>query len=134
DTIKTRDYLGIVPDYMSELDGQRLFFIASDKAAFTSRYEKNLYWNISQLGNLDAAYDIFNVYNARVAARVTWIFDELKQDIDFTAKETYQLDRSKAEWSATLAAADELWKHRLKSELLAEILNKKTVEQAKETV
>ncbi len=128
--VNTRDYLGLIPDYMSDLDGQRLFFLASDKAAFTGRYDKNLYWNISQLGNLDAAYDIFNVYNARVAARVSWIFDELKKDVDLTAHETYQIDRSKAAWPATQKEADDLWRRRLKFEILAELLNQKNTGQA----
>ncbi len=126
DAIKTGDYVKAIPDYMGQLDGQHLFFLASDKAAFISRYNKNLYWNISQLGNLDAAYDIFNVYDARVQARVNWVLDELKKDISFTADETYQLDRSKAEWPATPAEADSLWRRRLKSEILDELLSHKT--------
>ncbi|HZP60562.1 MAG TPA: carboxy terminal-processing peptidase, partial [Opitutaceae bacterium] len=93
---------------------------------FMARYQKNLYWNVSQLGNLDAAYDIFNVYNDRVAARVHWIFDELKKDIDLNSNETYQLDRSKAEWPATPAEADALWRRYLKSEILYELLSQKS--------
>ncbi|MGA3007776.1 MAG: carboxy terminal-processing peptidase [Opitutaceae bacterium] len=134
DSIKTRDYREIVPDYMTELDGQRLFFLASDKTDFDRRYDNNLYWNISQPGDIDAAYEIFNVYQARVDARVKWIDAELKKNFDFTAKETYLLDRSKAEWPATPAEADDLWRRRLKLEILTEMLNKKPVDQAKEIV
>src|SRR5580698_30780 len=126
DAVKTHDYLELVSDYMGELDGQRLFFLDSDKAAFTSRYDKNLYWNISHLGNIDAAYDIFNVYQARVESRVNWIDAELKKDFDLTTQETYLFDRSKAEWPATQAEADELWHRRLKLEILTEILNAKS--------
>jgi carboxyl-terminal processing protease len=134
DAIKTRDYLELVPDYMGELDGQRLFFLASDKADFTNRYDKNLYWNISQLGNIDAAYEIFNVYQTRVDARINWIYAELKKNFDFTTQETYLFDRSKAEWPATQAEADDLWRRQLKLEILTEMLNKKSVAQAREIV
>jgi carboxyl-terminal processing protease len=129
DGVKTSDYVELVPDYMGELDGQRLFFLASDKAAFTSHYDSNLYYNIRQLGNIDAAYDIFNVYQARVASRVKWINAELKKNLDLTTDETYVFDRSKAEWPATPADADDLWRRRLKLEVLTEMLNKKSPSQ-----
>jgi len=129
DAVKIRDYLELVPDYMGELDGQRLFFLASDKADFTSRYDQNLYWNISHFGNIDAAYDIFNVYQARVDSRVKWIDAELKKDFDLTTQETYVFDRSKAEWPGTQADADELWRRRLKLEILTEVLNQKSTSQ-----
>jgi carboxyl-terminal processing protease len=132
DAIKpTHDYLELIPDYMSELDGQRLFFLATDKADFTSRYDKNLYWNISQLGNIDAAYDIFNVYQTRVEIRVNWIYAELKKDFDLTTQETYLLDRTKAEWPATQAEADDLWRRRLKLEILTEMLSQKNANSTK---
>ncbi|HXA79741.1 MAG TPA: carboxy terminal-processing peptidase, partial [Opitutaceae bacterium] len=129
DAIKTSDYGELIPDYMGELDGQRLFFLAGDKAAFTSRYDSNLYYNIRQLGNIDAAYDIFNVYQTRVDARVHWIYAELKKDFDLTTQETYAFDRSKAEWPATPADADDLWRRRLKLEILTEMLNQKSKSQ-----
>jgi carboxyl-terminal processing protease len=129
DAVKTSDFVELVPDYMGELDGQRLFFLASDKAAFTSRYDSNLYYNIRQLGNIDAAYDIFNVYRAHVESRVNWINAELKKDFDLTTQETYAFDRSKAEWPATPADADDLWHRRLKLEVLTEMLNQKSPSQ-----
>jgi carboxyl-terminal processing protease len=129
DGVKIRDYVELVPDYMGELDGQRLFFLASDKAAFASRYNDNLYANIRNIGNIDAAYDIFNVYQARVESRVNWIYAELKKDFDLTTQETYVFDRSKAEWPATQADADDLWRRRLKLEILTEMLNQKSPSQ-----
>ena len=60
DAVHSGDYAEVIPNFMADLDGQRLFFLASDKAAFGTRYGKNVYWNISGLGNIDAAYDIFS--------------------------------------------------------------------------
>ena len=134
EAVHSADYAEVIPDYMGDLDGQRLFFLGSDKGAFAAQYGKNVYWNLSALGNLDAAYDIFYVYEARVTARINWVFDELKKDIDLTANESYLADRTKAEWPATAAGADALWHQRLKFELIAELMNKKTVDEAKATV
>ena len=134
EAVHSADYAEVIPDYMGDLDGQRLFFLGSDKAAFATQYGKNVYWNLSALGNLDAAYDIFAVYETRATARINWVFDELKKDIDLTANENYLADRSKAEWPATAAGADQLWHQRIKFELIAELMNKKTVDEAKAIV
>jgi carboxyl-terminal processing protease len=136
DAVRPADYAEVVPSFMSDLDSQRLFFLASDKAAFSNRYNRSdsLYWNISSLGNIDAAYDIFATYETRTAARINWIFTELQKDFDLTGNDSYRFDRTKAEWPATAAAADELWHQRLKFELIAELMNKKTLDEAKQVV
>ncbi|MBI5766212.1 MAG: carboxy terminal-processing peptidase [Verrucomicrobia bacterium] len=134
DAVRSADYANVVPDYMEGLDGQHLFFLGSDKTAFVEKYGRSVYYNTAFLGNVDAAYTIFARYQERVEARVTWIFKELARDFDLAAKETYRADRTKSEWPSTAADSDELWRRRLKFEVVAEMLNKKTAEQAKEAV
>ncbi len=124
----------LIHDYMADLDGQRLFFLATDQEAFTRRYANALYYNLRTLGRLDAAFDIYVQYEKRVDSRINWVFDELKKDFDFTAHGTYLLDRSKAAWPATQAEADDLWRRRLKFELLQDLLDKKTIAEAKQNV
>ncbi|MDB6092873.1 MAG: carboxyl-terminal protease [Verrucomicrobia bacterium] len=126
DAVHSGDFAEVIPNFMGDLDGQRLFFLGSDKAVFGTRFGKNVYWNISGLGNIDAAYDIFAIYESRTQDRINWVFDELKKDIDLTGSDSYRFDRTKAEWPATGAAADELWRQRIKYELIAELVNKKT--------
>ncbi|HOG91939.1 MAG TPA: carboxy terminal-processing peptidase [Opitutaceae bacterium] len=134
DAVRPASYSGVIADYMGAVDGQRLFFLASDKAAFEKRYSNNLYYNVHDLGNIDAAYEIFAVYDQRSRERIAWINEELKRDFDLTQPDSYCLDRSKAEWPETPAAADTLWRSRLKFEIGSEVLNKKTVEEAREIV
>lgn len=119
------DFSAVIPDYMTDLDGQHLFFLSSDKAKFVGQYSKNVYYNVRYVGNINAAYDIFYTYQNRVEDRIKWVFNELKKDFDFTTNESYGMDRSKAEWPADAAAADDLWRRRLKFELVAEILSAK---------
>ena len=132
--IHSTDYAQVIPDYMTALDGQHLFFLASDEARFAQQYGSSVYYNVAYLGNLDPAYEIYYTFETRIEARVNWIFDELKKNADFTAEESLAADRSKADWPSNLADADSLWHRRLKFELLAEILNKKTPEQARQIV
>src|SRR5512146_1854237 len=121
----------LIHDYMADLDGQRLFFLGTDEEAFTRRYANALYYNLRTLGRLDAAFDIYVLYDKRVENRVNWIFNDLTKDFDFTTHDTYPLDRSKAAWPATEAEANDLWHRRLKFELLQDLLDHKTIEEAK---
>lgn len=134
DAVKSSDYTQVIPDYMGELDGQRLFFLNSDKVAFVNKFGRSVYENASYLGNIDAAYQIFTTYETRAEARINWIFDELKKDFDLKTNATYRKDRTKSDWPATAATAEELWQDRLKLELIDEMLNKKTIDEAKITV
>ena len=134
DAIHSGDYSQVVPEYMTALDGQHLFFLDTDKADFVNRFGKNVYYNVDYLGKIDAAYDIFYLYDDRVTARIAWIFGELKKPMDFTAQETFRVDRSKSPWPTTSVEADELWRKRLKFEVLGELLNKKTLDQARDVV
>jgi len=134
DAVKPVDYAEVISDYMGGLDSQRLFFLGSDKAEFQKRYASSLYYNVHDLGNVETAYDIYYTFDNRTQARISWIFEELKKDFDFTAPDFYRTDRSKSEWPLTMADADKLWRQRLKFELLTEMLNKKTLAEAREIV
>src|SRR4051812_14414619 len=80
DAVHSADYANVIPDYMGELDGQHLFFLGSDRAKFMEDYGKNVYYNTAFLGNINAAYEIFYVYQTRVENRIAWIFEQLKKD------------------------------------------------------
>lgn len=134
DAVRSADYAQVIPDYMGELDGQRLFFLASDRAKFAEEHGKNVYYNTAFIGNINAAYEIFYVYQTRVEKRVSWIFAELQKEFDFTQADSYRPDRKDAPWPADMAAADDLWRRRLKFELLQELLNKKSLDEAKTVV
>jgi carboxyl-terminal processing protease len=134
DAVHSGDYAQVIPDYMTDLDGQHLFFLDSDRADFVNRYGRNVYYNVDYLGKIDAAYDIFYVYDDRVTKRIGWIFAQLKNKIDFTTPETFRIDRSKSPWPSNTVESDELWMKRLKFEVLEELLNKKTLDEAKDTV
>lgn len=134
DAVHPSDFGQVITSYMGDLDGQRLFFLDTDKKQFNDQYGKAIYWNISALGKIDAAYDIFSVYETRATSRINWIFDELKKDFDLGTTETYRADRTKSEWPASPTAADALWRQRLKFELISELMNKKPIDEAKQIV
>lgn len=135
DAVNAASYAEVIPDYMAALDGQHLFFLDSDKQTFVERHKPDsLYWTITSMGKIDPAYSIFSVYKKRVTDRVAWIQEALKKDFDFTTKDTYQIDRAKSIWPATPADSDALWNQRLRFELIKELLNKKSIDEARQDV
>jgi carboxyl-terminal processing protease len=134
DAVHSGDYAQVIPEYMKALDSQHLFFLDTDRAEFVNRFGKNVYYNVDYLGKIDAAYDIFYVYDDRVTARIAWIMGQLKNSLDFTTPDNFRVDRSESPWPATMAEADELWAKRLKFEILAELLNKKSLPEARDIV
>jgi carboxyl-terminal processing protease len=133
DAVGATDYAQLVTEYMSDLDPQRLFFTAQDEQALRQQYSPRLMTDLAYLGNIDAAFAIFRLYEERVQARSAWIFNELGKDIDLAGKDFYAPDRSKAPWPATGAEADDLWHRRLKFEMLPDFLGGKAVTEAKAT-
>ena len=128
------DFRQLIPDFMAELDPHHMFFLASDQEELTARFGERLAKDLRYLGNLDAAYETYRIHRDRVAARVAWITAELAKDIDFTAAEEFHWDRAKAPWPTTTAEADDLWRKRIKFELLQDLLNDKPIATAKENV
>lgn len=134
DAVTPADYPELITDYMKELDPQRLFFTADDEQSFRRQYGPRVETDLAYLGNIDTAFDIYKIYETRVKSRTTWLFDELKKDFEFASKETYTPDRSKSPFPASTAEADDLWRRRIKYEILQDLLGKKTVDDAKATV
>jgi carboxyl-terminal processing protease len=134
DGVSPADYADLVTEYMGDLDPQRLFFTAQDVAALRKQYGPRLLTDLEYLGNIDAAFTIFRLYQERVESRTAWIMSQLGKDIDFTAKDSYAPDRSKAPWPATPADSDELWMRRLKYEMIPDFLAGKKIADVKANV
>ena len=134
DAVTPADYPQLISDYMVSLDPQRLFFTSADEQGFRSQYGPRVETDLAYLGNIDTAFSIYQVYEQRVKARTSWLFQELKTDFDFTTKDSYTPDRSKSPFPANQAEADDLWRRRMKYEILQDLLAKKTTDEAKATV
>lgn len=119
-------------NYLQALDFNRSYFLASDIAAF-EKYRFRLDDNI-RAGNLWPAYDIYNVYQRRVADRTARIHEILRRPVDFSVPEFLELDRKEASWATSQAELDEIWRKRLKHELLNLILAGKDLDEARETL
>jgi len=134
DAVTTANYPHLISDFLAELDPLRLFFTAEDEQGFIRQYGARIETDLAYLGNIDIAFDIYRVYEQRVQSRTAWVFEQLKSDFDLSTQETYAPDRSKVPFPANGTEADNIWRRRIKYEILQDVLSKKPAADAKNTV
>ncbi|MEE1925075.1 carboxy terminal-processing peptidase [Pseudomonas sp. 148P] len=109
----------IYDSYIKLLDPARSYFLASDIAEFDKW--KTQFDDFLKSGNLQPGFDIYKRYLDRVKSRLDFTLAELGKGvdkIDFSAHETLLVDRKDAPWIKTEADLDDLWRKRLKDEVL----------------
>ncbi|MDR0281654.1 MAG: carboxy terminal-processing peptidase [Paucimonas sp.] len=109
----------IYDSYIKLLDPARSYFLASDIAEFDKW--KTQFDDFLKSGNLQPGFDIYKRYLDRVKSRLDFTLAELGKGvdkIDFNAHETLLVDRKDAPWIKTEADLDDLWRKRLKDEVL----------------
>lgn len=116
--------------YLESLDGGKSYLLASD----VSEFEKHRYKLDDALkrGQLAPAYEVFNRYQNRVVERLEYVLADLKngiEDINFDVDERLQIDRENAAWPASTAELDDLWRRRLKANVLNMKLNGKELDE-----
>ncbi len=131
EALSQTQYTQLISEFMADLDPTHLFFTAADEQALRQQYGPRVMTDLAYLGNIDASFAIFNLYEQRVQSRTAWIFTELGKDFDLTTQEKFIPDRSKSPWPNTGEEADELWRKRLKYEMLSHLLDGKTIDEAK---
>ena len=120
----------VLTTYLDDLDFGRAYFLASDIAGF-EKYRDTLDDALKK-GDLQPAYDIFNVYLRRLAERTARIQTLLQQDFRFDLNESLEVDRKNAPWAKTPADLDDFWRKRLKHEMLTLMLSGKDRAAARE--
>ncbi|WP_429547553.1 carboxy terminal-processing peptidase [Pseudomonas frederiksbergensis] len=125
----------IYDSYIKLLDPSRSYFMASDIAEFDKW--KTQFDDFLKSGDLNAGFTIYKRYLDRVKSRLDFALAELNKGvdkIDFTAKETLLVDRKDAPWLKTTAELDDLWRKRVKDEVLRMKISGKESKQIQETL
>jgi carboxyl-terminal processing protease len=110
--------------YLESLDGNRSYLLASDIAEF-ERYRYELDDAIKK-SDLEPAFAMFTRLQQRNRERIAYAISLLETEPDFTADESFSFDRSKEAWPASTAELDELWRMRVKNDILSLELAGKT--------
>jgi carboxyl-terminal processing protease len=102
--------------YIKALDPSRYYFLASDIAEF-EKYKTKLDDDL-RIGDLSTPFYIFNVYLKRYNERIDFSMAQIKKQYDFNLNDTYEYDREKMPWVSTTTALDDIWRKRVKYELV----------------
>jgi carboxyl-terminal processing protease len=122
----------ILNRYLGVLDPNRSFFTQGDIDRFnvvSDQLDDDL-----KDARLDSAFNIFRVYRQRVDERVGFALKLLDRDYDFTIKESYRFDRQDAPWTTDAAELDELWRKKVKSDILNLKLKEKPLDEIRSTL
>lgn len=119
----------ILEQYLKSLDPNRSFFTQEDIDSF-GRYATTLD-NALARGNLEPTFAIFRIYKQRRMERAKFALDHLKLPFNFDKNETYRFDRSEVPWAHNQEALDEIWRKRVKNDVLALLLTNKTDKESR---
>ena len=116
--IKLNDSISsiIFDRYIKALDPSKYYFLESDIKEFESN--RHSLDDDLRIGDLGAPFYIFNVYLKRYNERVDYSISQIKNKYDFNQNDTYVYDREKLPWTKNKAELDEIWKKRVKYELV----------------
>lgn len=109
----------IYDNYLETLDPAKIYFTATDLQQFRpwrSKFEKLL-----GNGDLEPGFIIYRKYLARIQAYLDYGINTLEQGIDkidFSLHESLETDREKALWAENETQLQDLWRKRLKDEIL----------------
>ncbi len=116
--IKVNDSISslVLDKYIKGLDPYKNYFLATDVKEFEKfRYTLD---DDFRVGNLSAPFYIFNVYLKRYNEFLSFATKEIKAKQNYNANDTYVFDREKMPWAKSKNELDNLWKKRVKYDLV----------------
>ena len=122
----------IFHSYLDMLDPNRSYFLAGD-IEHLNQYRHGLDDAIRS-HNVEPAESIFRLYEERLRERIAFTDELLANGFDFDIDESYRYDRSEADWAASEAELDDIWRKRVKNEWLRLKLTDKDPEGIRETL
>ena len=122
----------IFTNYFENLDQNKNYFINSDIETF----EKFRYVIDDAIKNKDIslAYEIFIKYRNRVEERINFALETVNYNFDFSIEESFRFDRRDDNWLNNISDLDELWRKRVKNDVLNLKLAGKNTKEIKKTL
>ena len=106
----------VLDAYLGKLDPAKSIFTQVDIDQFNKL--RHRFDDFIRDGSVQPAFTIYSVFRTRLEQRVNYALARLDQPLDFARDETYLLDRKEAHWAADTAALDDLWRRRIKNDII----------------
>ena len=102
--------------YLDRLDPGKMFFLRADIEQFDAL--RHRFDDFIRAGDIRPAFTIFSIFRTRLEQRVDYVLARLHGPLDFGRDEAYLFDREEARWAADAAALDDLWRRRIKNDII----------------
>ncbi|WP_086481745.1 carboxy terminal-processing peptidase [Oceanospirillum sanctuarii] len=125
----------IYDHFLEQLDGNKAYFTQPEIQQF-DKYRLRLDDDLKK-GDLTAAFEIYNLYQEKVVARIKSqlkLLEDFPEDYVFDRNDALMIDREDFAWAANDDELDKLWSKRLENSLLSLKLSGKDLADAKKTL
>lgn len=109
-------------NFVNSFDPDHSYFLQEDIREF-SALETNLAI-VVKAGDVSFAYEVHERFLKRLEERHAFVTNQLAKGFSFTENETYVWKRKDEPWPATVEEQNELWRKRVKNELLVTIIGR----------
>ncbi len=115
---------------LKTLDPLKLYFYQSDVDEFSQN--KHQLDDMVRRGDVRIAYRIFDRFLDRVDERIAVALEQVDVEHDFTLEEEMIRDGDAAQYAKSTAEINEKWRRRVKFEMLSQLADDMTAEEAKD--
>ena len=109
-------------NYLRILDYERSFFTQADIDTF-EKYRLRMSDDL-KAGNLEFPIKAYELLKKRHGERLAFVKSMLSTNIDFTVEESFEWKRKDAPWCRDQEEMDELWRKRVKNDVLSRIVTR----------
>lgn len=122
----------VMDRYIESLDRNRVYLLEGDIEFF----EKYRYQLDDIIGDesLGPVFDMFSIYRSRVRERFEFAIQQLESEPDLTVNEEYEFDREDAPWAKNTGQLDEIWRKRVKNDVVNLALTEKPWEESRDVL
>ena len=122
----------ILDAYVASLDPNRSYFLQKDIDGFEEfRFDMDEALNLQKL---DIPFKMFGLYQTRVNERVAYALSLSDKEFDFGIHEEFLVDRSDSAWASSIGDLNEIWRKRVKNDVLNLRLAGKAPDEIKEVL
>ncbi len=106
----------IFKEFLADVDYNRIFLFKSDIEEFKkSETDIDDYLKTGEIG---FAFKVYNRYLRRAEDRINYTFELLKDSMDFSVDDSFEIRRNNADWVTTKEEMDALWRNKIKYECI----------------